>query len=70
MEISIINNLSIMIIAIINVGAITRIIYCAIMFNSNENENVMKKRIKNILIFIAIANSIFSLQAILRSYWG
>lgn len=70
MEISIINNLSIMIIAIINVGAITRIIYCAIMLNSNENENVMKKRIKNILIFIAIANSIFSLQAILRSYWG
>ena len=70
MEISIINNLSIMIIAIINIGAIARIIYCAIMLNSNENENVMKKRIKNILIFIAIANSIFSLQAILRSYWG
>ena len=70
MEISLINNLSIMIIAIINVGAIARIIYCTIILNSNENENVMKKRIKNILIFIAIANSIFSLQAIIRSYWG
>ena len=70
MEVNIINNLSLMIIAIINVGAIIRIIYCTIMLNSNENENVMKKRIKHILIFIAIANSIFSLQAILRSYWG
>ena len=52
-EISLINNLSIMVLGIIDAGCIARIIYCNVMAQtSDETRHSMKKRIKHILIFM------------------
>ena len=69
-EANIINGLSIGLISLINVGGVFRIVYCIIMMNNQDIEQQMKKRIKHILIFLAIANSMFGLISYLRGYYG
>ena len=65
-----INNISSLILILINVGAVARIIYCAIMLNNPESEQQMKKRIIHILIFLMIANSLVGISKMARYYWG
>lgn len=67
-----INNLSLTLIALINAGAALRVVYCAICMSSGEPHKVtqMKTRIKNILVFVAIANSIYGIHALAIHYFG
>lgn len=67
-----INNLNLAIIALTNAGAALRIVYCAICMSSGEPHKVaqMKTRIKNILIVVAIANSIYGIHALALHYFG
>ena len=70
-ETSLINNLSMMVLGIIDAGCIARIVYCNVMAQtSDETRHSMKKRIKHILIFMIIANSIFGIRAAAQVYWG
>ena len=66
-----INQYSHYLIILINAGAIVRIIYCTIVKNSDsQSAHIMNKRIKHILLFIAIADTIFGLSQIALNYWG
>ena len=70
-ETSLINNLSIMLLAMINAGGLARLAYCNVVSQtSEETRHSMKKRKRNIIVFLIVANSIFSIQAALRAYWG
>lgn len=66
-----INQLSRTIMGVINVGAIFRIIYCCIVKNSDpQTSHIMNKRIKHIILFVAVADSIFALSQVATYYWG
>lgn len=66
-----INQISRIIIGLINVGAIFRIVFCNIMRNSDpQTDHMMRRRIRNILFFVAVADSIFGLSQLALNYWG
>lgn len=56
---------------IIPAGVILRVVYCLIkMMYSEEEMNVYKKRIANIIIFGIIAEIILSIKDMIRGYYG
>ena len=66
-----INSISYGILGAFNVGAVFRVLFCLIMKNSDpQSEQIMTKRIKNILIAVAVVNSIFGASQLAMSYWG
>ena len=67
-----INNLSLRLIVLINAGSAFRIIVCLISMAIGEPHKAiqMKDRIKKILMFAAIANSIFGIHAMAMYYYG
>lgn len=67
-----INSLSRALIILINAGAAFRILVCFISMSSSEPHKViqMKDRIKKLLIFVAIANSIYGIHAMAMYYFG
>ena len=70
-EANLINNLSSYVLILINVGCLTRIIYCIVIINTNnELKDKMKQRIRNIIIFLIIANSLISIRQAANLYWG
>lgn len=70
-SISTIDGLSYAIIGAINAGAIARIIFCVLMMNSGADEaHQMKRRIRNIIIFMIVADTIFTLKQIANYYYG
>lgn len=57
-------------IAFIRVGAITRIAFCFLKMIGNEEEiNVYKKRIKNVIIFYIVAEGVWRLKNIITYYF-
>lgn len=55
---------------IIPIAAVARIVYCNIISGAEEDESdKMKKIIKNILIFVAIAVAFTSIIAVVTSYF-
>lgn len=63
--------LSYNLIAVINAGAICRMIFCFLMMNNGIDEgHQMKKRIRNIIKFTIVANTIFALKQIASYYFG
>jgi len=65
-----INELSMMVIALIRVGAIFRIsyIFFGLMCNSDDYE-ASKKRVKNVLKFYIIAELVFALKNLIINYY-
>jgi hypothetical protein len=69
--VSIIDDISRVIIWLIRAGAIFRIAYCFFCLISNEEEaQSFKSRIKNVLLFYIIAESIFQIKNIIIHYFG
>lgn len=65
------NTLSLCIQGIISAGLIMRIIFCAIKLMHEEDEAARyKKRIKNSVVMLIIAQLIFPIKEILISYFG
>ena len=67
-----INSLSMGLIALINIGVVVRIIICCISMSSGEPHKViqMKDRIKKMLMFVAIADSIYGIHSMAMYYYG
>lgn len=66
-----INTLSICMQAIITAGLVMRVIFCAVRLTHEEEEaSRYKKRIKNSVIMIIIAQLIFPIKELLISYLG
>lgn len=66
-----INSLSVCMQAIISAGLVMRVIYCAVRLTHEEEEaGRYKKRIKNSLIILVIAQLIFPLKELLITYLG
>lgn len=69
-ETSLINNLSIMVLGMINAGGIARLAYCIVVSQtSEETRHSMKKRIRHIIGFLIVANSIFGIQVAIQYYF-
>lgn len=71
MEITTIDNLSLLLIIIINIGAITRLVFCSMNMISGDpqEQHIMKRRMRNIIIFAIIANTIFSIRSVFENYY-
>ena len=68
---SIVNDISIAIIWLLRVGAIFRFAYCCFCLISNEeNAQSFRSRIKNVLLFYIIAESIFQIKDIIIRYFS
>lgn len=66
-----INSLSVCMQAIISAGLVMRVIFCAVRLTHEEEEaGRCKKRIKNSLIILVIAQLIFPLKELLITYLG
>ncbi len=66
-----INSLSVCMQAIISAGLVMRVIFCAVRLTHEEEEaGRYKKRIKNSLIILVIAQLIFPLKELLITYLG
>lgn len=66
-----INSLSVCMQAIISAGLVMRVIFCAVQLTHEEEEaGRYKKRIKNSLIILVIAQLIFPLKELLITYLG
>ncbi len=66
-----INSLSVCMQAIISAGLVMRVIFCAMRLTHEEEEaGRYKKRIKNSLIILVIAQLIFPLKELLITYLG
>lgn len=66
-----INSLSVCMQAIISAGLVMRVLFCAVRLTHEEEEaGRYKKRIKNSLIILVIAQLIFPLKELLITYLG
>lgn len=66
-----INALSVCMQAIVSAGLIMRIIFCTIKLTHEEEEaGRYKKRIRNTLVMLVIAQLIFPIKELLVSYYG
>ena len=66
-----INSLSVCMQAIISAGLVMRVIFCAVRLTHEEEEaGRYKKRIKDSLIILVIAQLIFPLKELLITYLG
>lgn len=59
-------------IATISIGGVTRIIMCCIhmMASSDGEQETYKRRIKHLLLFIVLANTILILANVFLKYYG
>lgn len=66
-----INALSVCMQAVVSAGLVMRIIFCTIKLTHEEEEaGRFKKRIRNSLIMLVIAQLIFPLKELLVAYYG
>ncbi len=67
----ILKELSIAFIWLIRAGTVTRIAYCFIkMIQNDEEVGIYKKRMRNVMIFLILAESIWQLKDIAIHYFG
>lgn len=65
------NELAVALIWLLRSGTATRIAYCFIKMIENDDEvNVYKKRIKNVLMFYILAELVWELKDIVMYYFG
>lgn len=71
-SISTINGLSSLLLIMINAGGIFRILFCIVIKISGEmqEQQQMSKRIKHTIIFLAVANSLMTINMVAQHYWG
>ena len=66
-----INEISLMIAALIRIGCVARFIYCMIRLSAAEEEATQyKKRAKNTVLFYIIAESIWQIRGLVIFYYG
>ena len=70
--ISTINGLSSLILILINVGGVFRILFCSLfmMGGDIQDGHQMKRRIRNTILFLIVANSLVGISSIGQMYWG
>lgn len=57
-------------VVLIDIGAGSRIIYCLIMINSEPDDiKTYTKKIKNLIIFVILANTALSFKIMLERYY-
>lgn len=67
----IIEQLAKMFINIIRAGSVVRTTYCFIKMSMDEEKvNIYKKRIKNVVVFYVLAESIWQIKNMLVSYFS
>lgn len=67
----ILKDLSIAFIWLIRAGTVTRVAYCFLKIMTNDEEQgVFKKRMKNALVFLIFAESIWQLKDIVMYYFS
>lgn len=67
----ILKELSIAFIWLIRAGTVTRIAYCFIkMIQNDEEVGIYKKRMRNAIVFLILAESIWQLKDIAIYYFG
>lgn len=65
------DDISMMVISLIRLGAVFRFVYCMVRMQSEEEEQARyKKRAKNIIVFYVIAESIWQIKDIVLYYYG
>ena len=71
-SITTLNGLSWMVLGLIDAGCVLRIVFCTLHLMSAEpqDSHQMKRRIRNIIIFLMVANGIFALNGLAQYYWG
>lgn len=63
--------ISVAIIALIRLGAIARFAYCMLRLQSAQEEAAQyKKRLKNVVLFYVLAESIWQIKDIVMFYYG
>jgi hypothetical protein len=69
--VELVDEISNILINLIRFGAIFRIIVCCIKITvSEEDSTKFKKRIKSVIIFYIIAELIWTIKALIISYYG
>ena len=67
---SYINQIISMLMALIPIGAVPRLIYClGMIISDSDQENNYRSRIKNLLLFVIIAECALSIILLVRSYF-
>ena len=71
-SITTINNLSTLVLILINAGGAFRILFCVFLMMGGDIQEgqQMKKRIINNLIFLMVANGLVSISNVAKYYWG
>lgn len=64
-----INGLISLLLIIIPAGAVMRIAACCICMANSEDQSSYKRRIKNVLIYVALAESISGILHMVLSYY-
>jgi len=65
------DEISLMIIGLVRVGAVARFIYCMVRLMATEEEATQyKKRLKNTVIFYILAESIWQIKDLVLYYYS
>lgn len=60
-----------LLVALIEAGSLMRLVYCLLRLPGNEDEAPMyKKRIRNILVFMIISLTVWTIAALMLKYMG
>ncbi|MGL5434550.1 MAG: mercury transporter [Lachnospiraceae bacterium] len=66
-----VNEISMVIISLIRVGAVGRFLYCMVRLQGAEEEQTQyRKRTKNVVLFYILAESIWQIKDIVFYYYG
>jgi len=65
------DDISLVIISVIRLGAVFRFVYCMVRLQSEEDEHAQyKKRTKNTILFYILAESVWNIKELIFYYYS